>query len=239
MMTASGQLIGAVAAMDIFERMSVVPSKRHRVTVVDCNMTSRFIASVCAAKQQAGAEVWIEPVSVAKCVRAVDAIRARGVFGVSPNEAELRALCVALSSVDSAVLSLQGLCDVLFAYGVETVLVKVFNRFRSFMLVIDWRTTRRRSVARTGALWPRAVTAMRRAASSFLQPPSSPLSCLCPERATACLRDSCSVARWAGTQPAVWKLPIVSWSGACRATIRCPLQLSEQTEKLNELFKAR
>lgn len=110
--------------MDIFAHLKVLSGLRHRVVVLDCNLAAPFIASASAAKRRNGAEVWIEPVSVAKCARAADAIRAQSVFGVSPNEAELSALCAALSPPQPAIPSLQSMCDTLFANGVEMVLVK-------------------------------------------------------------------------------------------------------------------
>jgi hypothetical protein len=81
MLDVSGQLVGAVAAMDVLdhlgaEQQSVSGAGRFRVTVFDCNVSSSCLLRWCALWSKAGSEVWVEPTSAAKCVRCVAAVRA-------------------------------------------------------------------------------------------------------------------------------------------------------------------
>lgn len=89
----NGELAGAMAAMQIFDKATPVVSiatSRPSVVVMDCNFPSAFILE--QLQRFAGAQCWIEPTSEAKCIRAADAIRRGLVYGIAPNETEWAAL---------------------------------------------------------------------------------------------------------------------------------------------------
>lgn len=122
MLSNDGQLVGAVmAAGEVFDKISKPVGQPWRITVVDCNLPESVIQTTCEGSKRS--QVWIEPVSVAKVGRCASSLRARAVFGVSPNKAELAELVRLLGG--SAHGSLEDQCKCLFEFGVEMVLLKL------------------------------------------------------------------------------------------------------------------
>ena len=107
MFDSSGELIGAIASMSIFENFSLDREKLQAqknvdVVVFDCNFSEKIIRDgvIWFTRHNNDVHCWIEPTSCAKCNRCVLALKTRLVFGISPNMEEFKMLCCALLGRD-------------------------------------------------------------------------------------------------------------------------------------------
>jgi pseudouridine kinase len=146
LLDAAGDMLIAVSAMDAMDALdaAAMEGRRHvimrsRIVVLDCNVPKSGLSRAAAIAREGGAEIVVDPVSVAKATRLAALLDARvPIHTVTPNLDELRVLT---SGAKDDISDLPARSAELHGAGVQNVWVRLGAR-GSFLSIMNGDTQR-------------------------------------------------------------------------------------------------